>query len=375
MKSLKKYTLDIVPDYLDRFLTARNMSLLFSAGQKELQEFSAYCVFRAITDIYQQAAPQRALYSHLLQQQEAGSGVHDIVSQADYKAAQRIARKGMQNRKAHAEQMGAPLREDDAYNLHTGEARRKGYPILDQQNEELQRMKALNLGDEKKFFALADSKNIGYDAFCSRYDSYTNEWIYTRNIAETPMEQMWTAIDFAAFENKLMIEGIYHLVTYSLRRFLLIADKDAARENAQTVFMGSGLYQGELIYTENLQELGFLPPNGLKDGYCTDQHDVLYRSRLLAASKPLPENQRLICAARAILSHKVKEHIKEDRQFPSQEKMASDLEWFLQEQYPIWDVLVEHKVWPREKVRVMRSVIKCAKEAYEARKQKSNQYK
>ena len=60
MKSLKKYTLDIVPDYLDRFLTARNMSLLFSAGQKELQEFSAYCVFRAITDIYQQAAPHRA---------------------------------------------------------------------------------------------------------------------------------------------------------------------------------------------------------------------------------------------------------------------------------------------------------------------------
>ena len=83
----------------------------------------------------------------------------------------------------------------------------------------------------------------------------------------------------------------------------------------------------------------------------------------------------MICAARAILSYKVKEHIKEDRQFPSQEKMVSDLEWFLQEQYPIWDVLVEHKDWSREKVRVMRSVIKCAKEAYEARKQQSNQCK
>lgn len=226
----------------------------------------------------------------------------------------------MQNRKAHAEQMGAPLREDDAYSLHTGEARRRGYPLSDQQNEELQRIKALNLGDEKKFFALADRKNTGYDAFCSRYDSYTNEWVYTRNMAETPTEQMWAAIDFAAFENKLMIEGIHRLATYALRRFPLIADKDAAREYAQTVFMGSGLYYGEQIYTQDLQEPGYLPPNGLEVGYCTDQHDVLYRSRLLAASKPLPENQRLICAARAILSHKVKEHIKGDRQFPSQEK-------------------------------------------------------
>lgn len=106
MKSLKKYTLDIVPDYLDRFLTARNMSLLFPAGQKELQEFSAYCVFRAITDTYQQATPQRALYSHLSQQQEAESGVHDIVKPT-IKLLSESLRKGcriakhMQNRWVH----------------------------------------------------------------------------------------------------------------------------------------------------------------------------------------------------------------------------------------------------------------------------------
>ncbi|MDY3019050.1 MAG: hypothetical protein SOR53_03615 [Oscillospiraceae bacterium] len=40
-----------------------------------------------------------------------------------------------------------------------------------------------------------------------------------------------------------------------------------------------------------------------------------------------------------------------------------DFEWFIENQYPIWDVITEKKEWTKEKVRIMRGIIRTAKDS------------
>ena len=54
----------------------------------------------------------------------------------------------------------------------------------------------IGLKDIQDIFKLADSKNISYKEFCTRYNRYTTEWLYTHNLAESPIKQIEAAIDF-----------------------------------------------------------------------------------------------------------------------------------------------------------------------------------
>ena len=77
--------------------------------------------------------------------------------------------------------MHLDLGYEELYRVDTGSDRRHGYQFSDRQFDALARMNTLGLRDSKKIFTLADSKNIGYDAFCEKYGQYTSGWHSVRN--------------------------------------------------------------------------------------------------------------------------------------------------------------------------------------------------
>lgn len=82
-------------------------------------------------------------------------------------------------------------------------------------------MQALNLRKAKNDFMFADSKNVSYHDFCEKYNQYSIEWLSVRAHAVTPLDQIQAALDFQAFENHLMVEGIYSVATFAHNQFLL----------------------------------------------------------------------------------------------------------------------------------------------------------
>lgn len=84
--------LDTVPNLLISKLTDKNMLQLFSADEKQVLDFSAYCVFRAIAELYQRNAQSKSLHAYLQQRQQRETGLTSPVPENQYESAKRISR-------------------------------------------------------------------------------------------------------------------------------------------------------------------------------------------------------------------------------------------------------------------------------------------
>lgn len=63
-----------------------------------------------------------------------------------------------------------------------------------------------------------------------------------------------------------------------------------------------------------------------------------------------------------MLSHTIKNQILDEPLLMFKDAQ-DDFEWFIENQYPIWDVITEKKEWTKEKVRIMRGIIRTAKDS------------
>ena len=119
--------------------------------------------------------------------------------------------------------MHLDLGYEELYRVDTGSDRRHGYQFSDRQFDALARMNTLGLRDSKKIFTLADSKNIGYDAFCEKYGQYTSGWHSVREQAVTPQDRIRVAVDFESFENHTSWKGFIiwqRMYTISSRSYI-----------------------------------------------------------------------------------------------------------------------------------------------------------
>lgn len=210
----------------------------------------------------------------------------------------------------------------------------------------------------------ADSKNVSYSDFCEKYNQYSIEWLSVRAHAVTPLDQIQAALDFQTFENHLMVEGIYSAATFAHNQFLLDGNRDRANDVAHKIFFKSGLFQAKCINARKLRLLRYLPPRTRPVLFLTTYHDILMRTRILASTDRRPSYLALCrrYEACSVLSHTIKNQILDEPLLMFKDAQ-DDFEWFIENQYPIWDVITEKKEWTKEKVRIMRGIIRTAKDS------------
>lgn len=99
--------------------------------------------------------------------------------------------------------------------------------------------------------------------------------------------------------------------------------------------------------------------------FLTPYHDILMRTRILASTDSLPSYLALCrrYEACSVLSHTIKNQILGESLLTFKDAQ-DNFEWFIENQYPIWDVITEEKEWTKEKVRIIRGIIRTAKDSF-----------
>lgn len=366
MDRLCELSSNIVPNMILDKLTNQNIILLFDADIVPFNAFAAYCIFRAITVLYKQNEPLQSLHAHLSEtlKKETGIEAANIVPDDRYALLKRFFSSVLKDRKSFLSRMGLSHVNEKEFLIETSIDRRKGYLLRDHQYKQLSRMHNIGLKSSQDIFKLADSKNISYKEFCDRYDHYTAEWVRTQTLAKSPTEQIKAAIDFQSFENSTMLEGLYSLAICVL---------DAANSStseidflglAEQVFFKSGLFHAGLIPVKDLQSEGYLPTDSFPflPCYVIGHHDVLMRSNILRSIDQEWDDQNLLqkCAALSVLSCEVTDLIIKEVHLDLPEIEQGFLE-FIQKQYPIWNVITENKIWTKEKVKIIRTLLSDTK--------------
>lgn len=360
MNDLFELSTNTVPNMLLDKLTAQNIILLFDADFVSFEAFAAYCIFRAITALYEKSEPKKALYAHLSAKLKDETGVADIVPNDRYARLKRLFHSAQKGRQDLLSRMGIDFTGKDEFRMETSADRRQGYQLSNHQHEQLSRMYDIGLKDIQDIFKLADSKNISYKEFCTRYNRYTTEWLYTHNLAESPIKQIEAAIDFQSFENSTMLEGLYSLATCVLETDDYADSKEVFLWMAEQIFFATGLFSAAIIPISSLQSTGYLPTDSLSFSplYTLGRHDVLMRGNILRSTDQEWNDQNLFpkLAALNILSYEMTNLIIEKIHLTLSE-VEKGFPEFIQTKYPIWNVITENKVWTKEKVLIIRTLL------------------
>ena len=161
-----------------------------------------------------------------------------------------------------------------------------------------------------------------------------------------------------------MVEGIYSAATFAHNQFLLDGNRDRANDVAHKIFFQKWPIPGQVYKCtkaapSKVSAAAYTPCLVL-----TTYHDILMRTRILASTDRRPSYLALCrrYEACSVLSHTIKNQILDEPLLMFKDAQ-DDFEWFIENQYPIWDVITEKKEWTKEKVRIMRGIIRTAKDS------------